>query len=210
MSTTAAVEEQRVILTGISWETYERLMEERGEGSNPRFTYDDGWLEIMSPHAAHESIGRLASIFVHLLSEEWGFDVTDLGSTTYKVKDWGKGFEPDACFYLGEAAVIRELERIDPLVDPPPDIAVEVDYSTSSLPKQPVFARFRVPEVWRWDRDGAHVLLLEGDRYREVEHSRALPGLDAAALTRLLGRGRELSRREWSAEVRTWAGSVSR
>ena len=48
--------EQRVILHNMSWETYERLMEERGENRVPRFAYDRGELEIMSPSTEHESI----------------------------------------------------------------------------------------------------------------------------------------------------------
>lgn len=32
------VTEQKVILDNISWETYQRLMEERGERGKPRYT----------------------------------------------------------------------------------------------------------------------------------------------------------------------------
>ena len=39
-----------------SWETYERLLKDNQDSSSPRFTYDQGWLEIMSPSLNHEKI----------------------------------------------------------------------------------------------------------------------------------------------------------
>ena len=38
----------RVLLRNVSWETYERLMDEREERRVPRFFYDRGVLEIGS------------------------------------------------------------------------------------------------------------------------------------------------------------------
>jgi hypothetical protein len=51
--------EHRVILHNTSWETYERLMKERGESRVPRFAYDRGDLEIMSPSTERECIAYL-------------------------------------------------------------------------------------------------------------------------------------------------------
>jgi Uma2 family endonuclease len=49
---------QRVILRHVSWETYERLLAEHEQSSSPRFTYDGGVLEIMSPSTRHERLNR--------------------------------------------------------------------------------------------------------------------------------------------------------
>ena len=46
---------QRVVLDGVSWESYEQLLDDIGDG-HTRLTYDDGRLEIMSPSGTHEFV----------------------------------------------------------------------------------------------------------------------------------------------------------
>ncbi len=60
MSTTVAspAAEQRVTLQ-VSWETYERLLAEHPDAAGPRFTYDEGTLEIMVVSASHETPNRI-------------------------------------------------------------------------------------------------------------------------------------------------------
>ena len=62
--------EQKVILKGVSWETYERLLAEHEEESGTRFTYDGGILEILVPSAP----ARLGAGSTHQMmypSPEW-------------------------------------------------------------------------------------------------------------------------------------------
>lgn len=134
MTTVAAPPEQRIVLREVSWDTYERLLAERGETSTPRFAYDRGVLEIMSPGMAHERLDYLIGILVATLAEAWNIDVTGLGHLTYRNPAWEGGFEPDGCFYVGRAAAIRERSEIDARVDPPPDVVVEVDITSTASP----------------------------------------------------------------------------
>jgi hypothetical protein len=46
--------EQRMRLSGISWDTYQRLLEEHQGRQSPRFTYDRGELEILVISFQHE------------------------------------------------------------------------------------------------------------------------------------------------------------
>ena len=39
----------RVVLHNVSWETYERILADQISSRSPRFTFDRGELEIMSP-----------------------------------------------------------------------------------------------------------------------------------------------------------------
>ena len=48
--------EGRVLLHNVSWETYKRLIDERKDRSVPRFFYDRGELEIMSPSFEHSRL----------------------------------------------------------------------------------------------------------------------------------------------------------
>src|SRR4030095_8466672 len=99
--------EQKVILKGVSWETYERLLAEHEEESGTRFTYDSGALEILVPAARHEKPSRILTSLVEVLAEEMALNIESLGSTTWKRPDLLKGFEPDSGFCIQRAAVIR-------------------------------------------------------------------------------------------------------
>lgn len=206
MTTLGAPPEQRVVLWDVAWDTYERLLADHADQRSPRFTYDRGVLEIMSPGKLHERLAQRVTLLVAAIAEARGLDVEPLGSTTYKDRGWERGFEPDACFYLRNAAAIRLGERIDPRVDPPPEVVFEVDINRSSIPKLALYAQFGVSEVWRHDGEKAVVLVLDGGEYREAD-SVALPGLDAATLTRLLAAGLTEPLPAWLAQVRDWAGS---
>ena len=111
--------EGRVLLHNISWQTYERILEDLADCSVPHLTYDRGELEIMSPTAKHEFVNRIVEILVSTLSEELEVEISSLGSTTFKREDLERGFEPDSCFYFANEALVRGKERIDPIIDPP-------------------------------------------------------------------------------------------
>ena len=103
-------EEQRVLLHNASWETYERLLAEREERRSPRFFYDRGVLEIVSPSTEHDGISRVVAALVEILTEEANADVFNAGSTTFKREDLARGFEPDECFYFwANAGRVREI-----------------------------------------------------------------------------------------------------
>src|SRR5919112_5545286 len=140
METAKSRAEQRVLLRNISWETYERLLDERGDSRVPRLAYDWGDLEIMSPSSEHESV----AYFVAVLAEEMRVNAYGVGSTTYRRGDIGRGFEPDASFYIRNEERIRGKPRIDLSVDPPPDLVIEVDITSPSLDKFPIYARLGV------------------------------------------------------------------
>src|SRR6266849_3514683 len=103
--------EQRIVLRNVSWETYERLLADHQDSSAPRFTYDRGTVEIMSPLPEHEEINRALASLVENFAVEWRISFRNLGSTTFKREDMGRGFEPDSCFYLRNAVQIRGKAR---------------------------------------------------------------------------------------------------
>src|SRR5947209_15786668 len=92
--------EQMVVLRSVSWDTYERLLADHRDSSAPRFTYDRGALEIMSPLPEHEKYNRAIAALVEVVAEARGLDFENLGSTTFRRDDLQRGFEPDSCFYI--------------------------------------------------------------------------------------------------------------
>jgi Uma2 family endonuclease len=197
--------EQKVILKGVSWETYERLLAEHEGQSGTRFTYDSGILEILVPSARHEKPNRLLASLVEVLAEEMALNIESLGSTTLKRPDLLKGFEPDSCFYIQHAEAIRDNEEIDLTVDPPPDLVIEIDSTSPSLDKFPLYAAVGVAEVWRYD--GTHVTMyrLADERYVEVTHSVGLPLLTSERATRFLEEKKQVPSTVWLRAVRAWA-----
>ena len=128
-----------------------------------------------------------------------------VGSTTYRRGDIGRGFEPDASFYIRNEERIRGKPRIDLSVDPPPDLVIEVDITSPSLDKFPIYARLGVHEVWRYDGTRATIFLLEEGEYVEAGESVALPSLTSDVLTLFVEESTSLGSTDWLRRVREWA-----
>jgi Uma2 family endonuclease len=204
MAAVASPPEQRIVLENIPWDVYERLFAAHQDCSVPRFTYDQGRLEIMTPSTEHEALKHLVALCVEVMAEEMLLNVRGLGSTTFRREDLQRGFEPDACFYVQSAGHIRGNTEIDLTVDPPPDVVIEIDLTSPSLAKFPIFAQLGVPEVWRYGGQSWQILRLEGEAYIEQGESTALPGLTAEVLTGFLDEARTLDRLVWLRRVRAW------
>ncbi len=202
METIKSPAEQKVLLSNVSWETYERLLEDHLDSSVPRFTYDRGMLEILSPSPEHEKLNRHIAQLVLAVTEEMDIEAQDLGSTTFRREDLERGFEPDSCFYIQNEEKIRGKDRIDLIVDPPPDLVIEVDITSPSVNKLPIYARLGVPEIWRYNGRDLKVLRLENDGYVEVSESITLSPLKSTTLSELVERSKSLRRTVWLREVR--------
>ena len=205
MATVLSQLEQRIILENISWDTYQRILEAHRDRSAPRFTYDRGRLEIMSPSAQHEELNRTAARLVEVVAEEMNLDFRGLGSTTFRREDFERGFEPDSCFYIQSVERIKGKTELDLTIDPPPDLVIEIDITSPSIKKLPIFAELGVPEVWRYDGRRWHILALAGAEYVEQKESRALPGVTVEAIERFLDESRRARQPEWLRNVREWA-----
>ncbi len=202
--------EQRVLLHNIAWDLYERLLESNPDSSSPRLTYDQGELEAMSPSAEHERLNRAIQLLVSLVAYELGIRISSLGSTTFRRQEIQRGFEPASCFYGQNLDRVRGKRTIDLRIDPPPDLVVEIDISSPSIPKLPIFAEFGVPEVWRHADGVLQILALQEGEYVPAAVSRVLPSVTAAALNELLAESRDLDDTEWMDRIRAWARRIGR
>jgi Uma2 family endonuclease len=155
------------VLNDLNWAGYQHFLQMIGDRS-VRHTYDRGRLELMSPLPIHEIYKTLFGHLLDMLVIVLGIRVKAVGSTTFGREDVDRGLEPDTCFYLKNAARIRDWSKLSLDHDPPPDLAIEVDNTTSSLDRLAVYAALRVPEVWRFDGDLLTVYRLEADGNYEV------------------------------------------
>jgi len=160
--------------------------------------------------AKHEAAKHALALLVEILAEELNIDVYGLGSTTFRRADLERGFEPDACFYIQQEALVRGKDEIDLTADPPPDLVIEIDITSPSLNKFPVFAALGIPEVWRYDGSRVSVFRLEGGEYIEQTESVALPQVTSEVLTEFIEQDKHLKRTAWLRRVREWARQVRR
>jgi Uma2 family endonuclease len=159
----------------VSWEGYSRLLRIFRD-RHLRLTYDCGRLEIMTLTHEHETsayfLGRLAVT----LTEELNLPVHGGRSTTFRKRKKQKGLEPDDCYWIAHEADVRGKTKIDLRKDPPPDVAMEVDISRSSMNRMRIYAALRVPEVWRYDKQGLTFLALNAQgRYDSIAVSGLFP-----------------------------------
>ena len=205
MATVLNPPEERITLPDVSWETYEQLLANYENSANPRFAYDQGRLEIMILSAKHEELNRTIALLVEIVAEEFSIDIRNLGSTTFKREDLARGFEPDSCFYIQNVKRIRGKEEIDLAVDPPPDLVIEIDITSPSLSKFPIYAGIGVPEIWRSDGQALTIFKLIDGVYVEAESSTALPPLTGSVISHFIEESKALERPHWLSRVREWA-----
>lgn len=175
MITTSTPAEQRTVLRNISWETFETLLKETGEDRGSRFAYDCGTLEIMSPLFEHENPKIQFDRLIFALVEELEIEIKSAGSTTLKRRIVNRGIEPDNCYYIQNEAVVRSNQTLDLAIDPPPDLAIEIDITSSSVNKFGIYAALGVNELWRYNGQDLKFYYLEEDKYSDCEFSVAFP-----------------------------------
>jgi Uma2 family endonuclease len=198
----------RVILNQISWHTYEQLLAEMGNSRTIRLCYDRGLLEIMTPLLDHENPKRILEKFVDALAEERNLEILSVGSTTLKRPDLAKGAEPDSSFYIQNEPLVKGKNRIDLTTDPPPDLVIEIDISSSSVDREGIYAAMGVPEIWRCDRGVVKFLQLDAGKYIIVERSLAFPLLSATEITKFLSQSQTLGETTLLRSFRAWVRQV--
>ncbi|MEK7724970.1 MAG: Uma2 family endonuclease [Acidobacteriota bacterium] len=202
----ALQEQVSLILSDITWETYDQFVQETMDKIvNPLFYFEKETLFIMPLLPKHERINYYLESLVNILTEEFKVDCIGLGSTTYQRADIEKGFEPDSCFYFKYEKQMRNKNKLDMSIDPAPELIIEVDITSLSTGRQNIFAAFGVPEIWRYDGDKMQILQLNKNKYVEINNSLALPKITVEKLSEFISKSETLSRLDWINEVRTWA-----
>lgn len=173
-------------LSNVDWDEYEHLLSQMDMLPGHRLSYDRGRLIIVSPKREHEFFKLFVGKMSQVLAEELGIEVEATGATTLRRKELGKGVEPDESFYVQNAANVLGHLEFDMEVDPPPDVAIEIDMTNDLLDKFPTYAALGVPEIWRYDGKTTHFYKLVGEHYEAIQNSLAFPLLTAEDLMRCL------------------------
>lgn len=152
---------QSTVLHDVEWQQFESILQDLGDKRSSRIAYLNGVLEIVMPLPEHEKIKVLISYFVQVLMDELGIDFEGFGSTTFKRVDKLAGLEPDDCFYIQNNVAMRGIRKLDMTIDPPPDLAIEVDVTSKT--KFDVYRILGVPELWLYDQTLKIYILRDGE-----------------------------------------------
>lgn len=196
--------EQRTVLYNVSWDTFEALLKDTGENRGSRFAYDCGTLEIMIPLFEHENPKIQFDRLIFSLAEELDTEIRSAGSTTLKRQSFAKGIEPDSCYYIQNEPAIRGRESLNLETDPPPDLAIEIDITSSSVNKFNIYAGLGVPEIWRYDEDILKFYqLVEGD-YIHIQFSVAFPLISVSDMNRFIQQSKTIGEIALLKYFRSW------
>lgn len=195
-----------VALRGVSWEFYERFLEEIGDQRMPH-SFVDGDLILMSPGSRHESLKGWMTYLVAALTEELGLPRRSIGSTTLKLALPSLGAEPDAGFLIANAGALSGKREWDPETDPPPDLLVEVDITSSSLNRMPVYAALGIPEIWVYEGQALSVQILNEGEFHKSESSLSFPTLPLREFAAWIEKAWETDESTWMQSFREWVRS---
>lgn len=195
---------QKLILQSVSWDVYEQILQSYQNSNGVHFAYDDGFLEVEVPLFEHEKANQILQNLVTTVCNEKEIDFINAGSTTFRQRAKAKGVEPDTAFYIQNEARIRGLKRLDLNQDPPPDLVIEVDVTSPSLNKMPIYAALGVSEVWLLKGENVVFYKLFVGVYQQVSNSLSLPFLDSQTVNNFLKSGFSESSSKWNKEVLEW------
>jgi Uma2 family endonuclease len=193
-----------ILLHNISWETFQSLIRELESQPNKRLTYDNGRLEIFMPLPPHERYKRWIGRCLEAVTEELGLEICSLGASTWSRKDLAKGVEADECYYIQNEALLRGKMEIDLKILPPPDLAIEIDMTSLSLPRLPIYAALGIPEIWRFDGEKMVFMALDNGQYHEILTSIALPIVTPEILEHWLIQALTIGETSWVKTIRHW------
>jgi Uma2 family endonuclease len=168
----------QLLLKNVSWQQFKDILENLGESRSARLSYSQGTLEIMTPLPEHEDDKVIIADFIKAILEEMDIEFRSLGSTTFENEAMRQAVEPDDCFYIQNEAQIRGKKRLNLEIDPPPDLALEIDITSRT--KFNNYQELGVAELWRYNGKKLEINNLQSGRYVQSETSLAFPNLPIA------------------------------
>jgi Uma2 family endonuclease len=169
-------QDQRVVLTGMSWQDFEAFLALRGDRAGARMYYLEGEIEIVTPTKIHEGRKTTLARLLEVWALESGVALNGFGAWTLKNEMRQAGAEPDECYILGEAD------------EQTPHLVIEVEWSRQlGLPKREIYRRLGVRELWTLKANGALLIHVASDKeWLESSRSQLLPALNPVWLSSFL------------------------
>ncbi|MEM8641141.1 MAG: Uma2 family endonuclease [Cyanobacteria bacterium P01_G01_bin.54] len=164
-----------VVRSPATWQDYQQLYAQRGEGSLPRLKYRAGELLLMSPLPKHGRDVSLIADIIKVLLDSVEQEYDSFTPVTMQLPE-ESGIEPDYCFYIEHWQAVSGKERIDWRSDPPPDLVLEIDVTNYSDVQD--YLPYQVPEVWLFRKQKLLIHRLQDNDYVVQDESRYFPGIN--------------------------------
>ena len=198
----------RILIPNLTWTDFEALCDEIAE-RRWRIAYLHGVAEIMSPGMKHEFRNTILSRMVETLTDELDIPLKEMGSTRVGRQELERAVEADEAYYVAQAERLPNLLDYDAEAMPAPDLVLEVIVTSPLLDKLAIYAGLGVPEIWRHNKRGLTVLLLNADgRYSESPTSLAFSWLPMAAFAAKLHEYTTGNDTRWKRSFRLWVRQV--
>ena len=163
--------ERHMLFGPATWKQFKRLQRCFEEGGGARVSYLDGTIQLMTISLEHESrkshLGFLLEAF--LIEEDIEFFIHGSATLESEIKKAGKEPDESYCFHTEKKH---------------PDLAIEIAITSGGIDTLEIYRRWKIPEVWIWQRDVLHVFQLGGGRYMQADESSHFPRLDLALLAK--------------------------
>ena len=203
--------DEPIVLDRIDWDLYARLAD-ADDGRRVRMIYLDGRLTFVSLRLRHDLSIVVIDQLIIALAQGSGLNWSAAGQSTFKVAELGFGVEADRSYYFGgNADRMRGAQEIDLIVQPPPDLAVEVELTHPAAEAMVTYGRLGVPEVWRYDaRRGALTIWRRRDdgTYAPADRSAFFPLLEPGDVGSQVRMADELGIGPWHAQLGGWVREV--
>ncbi|OKH39680.1 hypothetical protein NIES2119_05320 [[Phormidium ambiguum] IAM M-71] len=194
---------QQLLLKNVSWQQFQEILTTLGESRSSRIAYSQGMLEIMVPLPEHESDKVMIGDLVKAILEEIDIEFLSLGSTTFENEQMLAAVEPDDCFYIENEAAVRGKKRLDLTVDPPPDLAIEIDITSKT--KLASYKNLKILELWLYNGQKLEINLLQAGKYVQSNQSLIFPNLPITeAIPEYLERSKVIGRNATMKLFRAW------
>lgn len=164
-----------VVRLPATWNEYQALSQQRGDGSIPRIKYRSGEILLMSPMPKHGRDAHLIANVITTLLDHAEREYDAFTPVTMELPN-ESGIEPDYCFYIEHWQAVSGKERIDWQSDPPPDLVLEIDVTSYSDVND--YLPYRVPEVWLFRKNQLLVYQLQDTDYSLQTQSQYFPDIN--------------------------------
>jgi Uma2 family endonuclease len=204
--TPAGIEaDQSFVLEGVTWDQYVAISDALPDRPGLKITFDGERIEFMTLSRRHERFKSLLGELIEVLTYELNMPRENGGSTTFRSKLIERAIEPDECYWIAHAEEVLGVDEWALGVHPPPDVGIEVDVTSSSIDREAIYARLRIPELWRFDGRTLTLLALNhAGAYEPIEFSLSFPFLRAADLLPFLLRDPPVTQSQIAREFGDW------
>lgn len=190
-------------IEGLTWQEYQAFLSAIGD-HHVKHAFADGKLFMMSPLLRHDWFKRLIGRFLETMAYDQDLEIKSIGSTTISNPRAEHSFEADEAYYIANEHLVRGKIELEP-DDPPPDLIVEIDVTSSSREQLALYALMKVPEVWLFDGKNLQFLKRSRRTYRPNETSLAFPFLTPEDVLRFVSQYDSVSERLLIKQFVAWA-----